>query len=186
MISTVRLALLAAFVALAPAGAAESGAVECGPDKLGVSRVQKVGVQGGLAVGWKTYRETIPLADHEVILTFDDGPDPQTTPKVLEALRDHCVRATFFAIGRNADEFPKLMRREVEEGHNVAFHTYSHPQPTLRYMSDAAARADILKGMIAVERNAYAQDFSKGEPDDLAKLKLHAPFFRFPGFADTA
>jgi peptidoglycan-N-acetylglucosamine deacetylase len=53
-------------------------------------------------------------------------------------------------------------------------------------MSDSVARADILKGMIAVEKNAYGQDFSAGEPSDLSKLKLHAPFFRFPGFADTA
>ncbi|MDE3176521.1 MAG: polysaccharide deacetylase family protein [Pseudomonadota bacterium] len=179
-------ARLALGLALAMLAIPAARAADCGPDKLGVSRVQKVGVQGGLDVGWKTYPDTIPLADHEVILTFDDGPDPKTTPQVLEALRQQCVRATFFAIGRNADDHPKLMRREVEEGHNVAFHTYSHPQPTLRYMSDAAARADILKGVIAVERAAYGADFSKGEPDDLAKLKLHAPFFRFPGFADTA
>ncbi len=163
----------------------DAGAADCGPDKLGTSRVQKVGTEGGLAVGWKTYRETIPLADHEVILTFDDGPDAKTTPAILDALRDQCVRATFFAIGRNADATPALLRREAEEGHNVAFHTYTHPQPTLRYMSEAAARADILKGMIAVERAAYGQDFRDGEPADLDKLKLHAPFFRFPGFADT-
>ena len=80
-----------------------------------------------------------------MILTFDDGPDPTYTPMVLAALADQCVRATFFAIGRKADAPPELMRREVEEGHKVAFHTYTHPQPTLRYMSAAAARADILK-----------------------------------------
>ena len=174
-------AAVIAALAAAPVGAH----ADCGSDKLGTSRVQKVGTEGGLDVGWKTYRETIPLADHEVILTFDDGPDPTYTPKILAALADQCVLATFFAIGAKADDAPKLMRREVEEGHNVAFHTYTHPQPTLRYMSAAAARADILKGMIAVERTAYGADFSNGEPDDLTKLKLHAPFFRFPGFADT-
>jgi peptidoglycan/xylan/chitin deacetylase (PgdA/CDA1 family) len=176
-----------AIVALAVALTVSTGAVaaECGPDKLGVSRVQKVGTHGGLEVGWKSYRETIPLADHEVILTFDDGPDPKYTPMVLDALKDQCVRATFFAIGRNADATPALMRREVAEGHNVAFHTYTHPQPTLRYMSDADARADILKGMIAVERAAYGASYANGSPDDLSQMKLHAPFFRFPGFADT-
>ena len=161
-------------------------AAECGPEALGTSRIEKVGTEGGLEVGWKTYRDTLPLADHEVILTFDDGPDPNTTPLILNALKAQCVRATFFAIGRKADDAPRLMRREVEEGHNVAYHTYSHPQPTLRYMSAAAARADILKGVIAVERAAYGEDFPNGEPDDLSKLKLHAPFFRYPGFADTA
>ncbi len=145
-----------------------------------------MGTEGGLLIGLKTYPAAIPLADHEVILTFDDGPDERTTPLVLKALADQCVRATFFAIGRKLDEQPALARREVEEGHTVASHTYTHPQPTLTFMSELAARADILKGMIAVERDAYGQDFSAGEPTDLGKLKLHAPFFRFPGFADTA
>jgi peptidoglycan/xylan/chitin deacetylase (PgdA/CDA1 family) len=177
---------LAVVFFLVAAGLARASAAECGPDKLGTSRIAEVGTQGGLLVGLKTYPKAIPLADHEVILTFDDGPDQRTTPQVLKALADECVRATFFAIGRNVDALPALARREVEEGHNVAHHTYTHPQPTLRYMADSAARADILKGMITVERVAYGQDFSAGEPKDLAHLKLHAPFFRFPGFADTA
>ncbi len=159
---------------------------DCGLDKLGTSRVVEVGTQGGLQVGLKTYDKTIRLADHEVILTFDDGPDAHFTPEVLRALADECVRATFFAIGGKVDALPDLARREVLEGHTVAYHTYTHPQPTLRYMSEAAARADILKGMIAVERAAYAQDIPQGAPADLGGLKLHAPFFRFPGFADTA
>jgi peptidoglycan-N-acetylglucosamine deacetylase len=158
---------------------------ECGPDKLGTSRIVEVGTEGGLEVGLKTYPQTIPLADHEVILTFDDGPDAKTTPKILDALADQCVRATFFDIGRNAESLPQIARREAVSGHTVAHHTYSHPQPTLRFMSDAAARADILKGMIAVEKAAYGQTFSAGLPNDPSDVKLHAPFFRFPGFADT-
>jgi peptidoglycan/xylan/chitin deacetylase (PgdA/CDA1 family) len=176
----IAVALIALF-----AGAMAAGAETCGPDKLGTSRVVEVGTQGGLEVGLKTYPQTIPLADHEVILTFDDGPAAKTTPEILSALADQCVRATFFEIGRNAEGLPEIARREVLEGHTVAHHTYSHPQPTLRYMSDAAARDDLLKGMIAVEKAAYGQDFSAGEPKDLKDLRLHAPFFRFPGFADT-
>jgi peptidoglycan-N-acetylglucosamine deacetylase len=167
------------------AGVCAAGAETCGPDKLGTSRVVEVGTQGGLQVGLKTYPQTIPLADHEVILSFDDGPAAKTTPEILNALGDQCVRATFFDIGRNAEALPEIARREVLEGHTVAHHTYSHPQPTLRYMSDAVAREDVLKGMIAVEKAAYGQDFGAGEPKDLKDLKLHAPFFRFPGFADT-
>jgi peptidoglycan/xylan/chitin deacetylase (PgdA/CDA1 family) len=178
-----RRAALLLFLLASIGGAAGA---ECGPDKLGTSRIAEVGTQGGLLVGLKTYPQTIPLADHEVILTFDDGPDQRTTPQILSALAAECVRVTFFAIGRNVEALPALARREAEEGHNVAHHTFTHPQPTLRYMSDSVARADILKGMIAVEKNAYGQDFSAGEPSDLSKLKLHAPFFRFPGFADTA
>jgi peptidoglycan-N-acetylglucosamine deacetylase len=176
--------IAAALTALL-AGILAAEAETCGPDKLGTARVAEVGTEGGLEVGLKTYPQTIPLADHEVILTFDDGPAAKTTPEILNALADQCVRATFFDIGRDAEELPEIARREVLDGHTVAHHTYSHPQPTLRSMSDAAARADLLKGMIAVEKAAYGQDFSAGEPKDLKDLKLHAPFFRFPGFADT-
>ena len=167
------------------AGVLAAEAETCGPEKLGTSRVAEVGTQGGLEVGLKTYPQTIPLADHEVILTFDDGPAAKTTPEILKALADECVRATFFDIGRDAEDLPEIARREVIEGHTVAHHTYSHPQPTLHHMSEAAARADLLKGMIAVEKAAYGQDFGAGEPKDLKDLKLHAPFFRFPGFAET-
>jgi len=166
-------------------GAAHAG--DCGPDKLGTSRVVQVGTQGGLEVGLKTYPRAIPLADHEVILTFDDGPAAKTTPEILNALADQCVRATFFDIGRNAEGLPEIARREALDGHTVAHHTWSHPQPTLRYLpgGDPAARADVLRGMIAVEKAAYGQKFPDGEPKDLKDLKLHTPWFRFPGFADT-
>jgi peptidoglycan-N-acetylglucosamine deacetylase len=173
-------ALIALFAAASP-GKAET----CGPGKLGTSRVAEVGAHGGLEVGLKTYPQTIPLADHEVILTFDDGPAAKTTPEILNALAGECVRATFFDIGRDVEGLPEIARREVLDGHTVAHHTWSHPQPTLRYMSEAAARADILRGMIAVEKAAYGQTFPEGEPKDLKDLKLHAPWFRFPGFADT-
>jgi len=166
-------------------GAVPAAAGGCGPDRLGTARIVEVGTRGGLEVGLKTYPRTIPLADHEVILTFDDGPDAASTPKVLKALADECVRATFFVIGRNVEGLPQIARREVADSHTVAHHTWSHPQPTLRFMPEAAARADILKGMIAVEKAAYAQTFPQGDPKDLKDVALHAPFFRFPGFADT-
>jgi peptidoglycan/xylan/chitin deacetylase (PgdA/CDA1 family) len=184
--ASLKISSIALFLPLLlPLLPATAAAAECGPDKLGTSRIVEVGTEGGLAIGFKTYPKEIPLADHEVILTFDDGPEAATTPKVLEALAAECVRVTFFDIGRKVEATPELARREAVEGHNVAHHTYTHPQPTLRYMGDQQARADILRGMIAVERAAYGADFSAGEPKDLSGLKLHAPFFRFPGFADT-
>lgn len=167
------------------AGVSAGRAANCGPEALGTSRIIAVGTQGGLEVGLKTYPQTLSLADHEVILTFDDGPAAKTTPQILAALASECVRATFFEIGRNAERLPQIARREVMEGHTVASHTYSHPQETLRFMSDVAAREEVVKGMIAVEKAAYGQNFGANAPKDLKDLKLHAPFFRFPGFADT-
>jgi peptidoglycan/xylan/chitin deacetylase (PgdA/CDA1 family) len=147
------------------------------PDTLGTSRVMSIGAPNGLEVGLKTYPQTLKLEDHEVILTFDDGPLPETTGKVLDALKAQCVRATFFLIGQNAAANPQFVRRQIRDGHTVAHHTWSHPSITMRGLSDEAARADITKGIAADERAAYGAAATPQTP--------HVPFFRFPGFADT-
>jgi len=165
--------------------ATSAWAAACPPDALGVSRVVQVGTAGGLEVGLKSYPHTIPLDDHEVILTFDDGPDAKNTPLILKALADECVKATFFVIGRNVAGLPDLTRSELAAGHTIAHHTFTHPQPTLRYMAPDVARADILKGMATVEHTLYGVDFPPGQPSDLSQIHLHTPWFRFPGFADT-
>jgi len=165
--------------------ATSAWAAPCSPDALGVSRIAQVGTAGGLEVGLKSYPHAVPLDDHEVILTFDDGPDAKTTPLVLKALADECVKATFFVIGRNVAGLPDLTRSELAAGHTIAHHTFTHPQPTLRYMPPEVARADILKGMATVERTLYGVDFAPGQPSDLGQIHLHTPWFRFPGFADT-
>lgn len=65
-------------------------------------------------------------AFRRVALTFDDGPDPVHTPKVLDVLRDAGIRATFFVVGERAARVPELVRRMVAEGHEIANHTWSH------------------------------------------------------------
>ena len=64
-----------------------------------------------------------------VALTFDDGPDRQYTPQVLDVLAEHGVRATFFVVGRRVRSNPELVRRILAEGHAVGSHTWSHPRP---------------------------------------------------------
>jgi peptidoglycan-N-acetylglucosamine deacetylase len=61
-----------------------------------------------------------------IALTFDDGPDPRTTPPVLDTLREHGVKATFFVVGSQVEENPGLLRRIVREGHTIGNHTYDH------------------------------------------------------------
>ena len=63
----------------------------------------------------------------KVALTFDDGPDPRWTPKILDILKQKNAKATFFVIGRNMEDYPELVTREVAEGHLVGSHTYTHP-----------------------------------------------------------
>ena len=64
--------------------------------------------------------------ERAVCLTFDDGPDPQRTPKLLDLLKCHGLQATFFLIGEKAQAHPELVQRMVEEGHTVGNHTYHH------------------------------------------------------------
>jgi peptidoglycan-N-acetylglucosamine deacetylase len=80
-------------------------------------------------------REAWPC-DGYVALTFDDGPHPETTPWLLEELETHGLRATFFLVGRQVERFPELTRRIAEEGHDLANHTYDHPD--LRQLGDGA------------------------------------------------
>jgi peptidoglycan/xylan/chitin deacetylase (PgdA/CDA1 family) len=136
-----------------------------------------VGVEGGTRLGLKTYPQTLPLGDREVVLTFDDGPLPGPTDRVLEALARECTRATFFLIGRNAARSPGLVRREIAEGHTVGHHSLSHPGVTLRGLGEAAGEREILAGMAAVDQAGWGGLLPDGSP--------HVPFFRFPGFADT-
>jgi peptidoglycan/xylan/chitin deacetylase (PgdA/CDA1 family) len=156
-----------------PSGAAPSSAASCGKDALGTSRVLPVGTQGGLEVGLKTYPRTLALADHEVVLTFDDGPLPATTARLLDVLKAQCVRATFFMIGKMASAAPALAKRVAEEGHTVAYHSFSHP--LLGMIAASRARADIDQGFKAVDEAVF------GSADD----KPRTPFFRYPGFADA-
>ncbi len=161
------------------AGAAAQGSA-CPAAALGVARQIVLGTKGGFAIGLKTYPQSLDLADHEVVLTFDDGPSPTTTPAVLKALGAQCVHATFFLIGRNAAAYPALVRRELAAGHTLGHHTFSHPAQTLRLMQDGAARADIDKGFAADDKAAYGD-----KPSAQAGVSPKVRFFRFPGFADT-
>ena len=64
--------------------------------------------------------------EHEIALTFDDGPDPKWTPMILDILKKYNVKATFFLVGSQAEQYPDLVKRIVDEGHIVGNHTYTH------------------------------------------------------------
>jgi peptidoglycan/xylan/chitin deacetylase (PgdA/CDA1 family) len=87
-----------------------------------------------------------------VALTFDDGPYPVVTPLLLQTLRDARVPATFFLIGRDAEQFPDLARAIAADGHQIADHTLTHPD--LDRMPDAAVVAELRDGAASLERIA--------------------------------
>jgi peptidoglycan-N-acetylglucosamine deacetylase len=144
------------------------------PDALGTARTLAIDAATLPRVGRKHFPQTLPLMPKEVVLTFDDGPEPGTTPRVLDALRHECAQASFFLLGRSALAHPELVRRERAEGHTVAHHSFAHP--LLNRMPMAAAQAEIDHGFAAVDSALYGR--SEGAP--------RTPFFRFPGFASSA
>jgi peptidoglycan/xylan/chitin deacetylase (PgdA/CDA1 family) len=167
-------AVLVAAVLAAPFAPARAAPCPGNADALGTARVLDVDVAATPRVGRKQFPQTLPLAPKEVVLTFDDGPWPATTPRVLDELKAECVRATFFLIGRNALAHPALAQRELAEGHTVAYHSFSHPR--LDRMAGPAAQADIERGFAAVDAALYGK----------APHPPPTAFFRFPYFASTA
>lgn len=88
------------------------------------------------------------VAEHCVYLSFDDGPDPQWTPRILDILAAAGAPAIFFVIGRAARAHPGLLRRVADAGHRIGNHTYRHKHPWM--LSEAAARAEVRDGAAAV------------------------------------
>jgi len=84
-------------------------------------------------------------------LTFDDGPDPVDTPKLLDLLREKGVKATFFVVGKRADQHPEIVRRAWAEGHLVANHTWSH-YSLFCFLMPGRLRAEINRGTESVGR----------------------------------
>ncbi len=143
------------------------------PNTLGTSRVMALDASTTPRVGLKSFPQTLPLADKEVVLTFDDGPNPPTTKRILTALANQCVRATFFVIGQSAAAHPDLVRALAAAGHTIGHHSWSHPN--LGRMSRVAADANIARG-IAADQAALG-----GAADERSR----PGFFRFPFFAST-
>src|SRR5450759_3396770 len=137
---------------------------------LGTTRILRVDAASTPRVGLKNFSQTLPLLDHEVLLTVDDGPWPPTTPKVLAALAQQCVLATFFLIGKPASEHPELVRRIAAEGHTIGHHTWTH-RSLLRIPADQTTE-EIDRGISAVEMALHG----------VATTGPGTPFFRFPGF----
>ena len=79
----------------------------------------------------------------KIALTFDDGPDSEYTPMLLDGLAERNVKATFFVIGKQAEAQPEVMERLVKEGHLIGNHTYNHVD--IQHMTASAAKEEILK-----------------------------------------
>jgi peptidoglycan/xylan/chitin deacetylase (PgdA/CDA1 family) len=137
------------------------------PDGIGTHRVMTIDPAAHPLIGTIQYRDTLPLADKEVVLTFDDGPLPPYTNRVLEILAAECVKANYFIIGRMARGYPELLKRIHAEGHVIGTHSENHPL-AFHKMQLPAVQREIEQGIA-----------STGAA--LAKPDAVAPFFRIPG-----
>lgn len=139
------------------------------PNALGTARVVEVDTTGGPGFGFEHFKMHDFLRPGEIVFTFDDGPWLNTTPAVLKALADHCVKATFFPIGKHATYYPDILKQVVAQGHSVGSHTWSHAN--LSKLGAQEAKDEIEKGFSAVKFALGAQP---------------APFFRFPTLSHPA
>ncbi|MGN6572589.1 MAG: polysaccharide deacetylase family protein [Pseudolabrys sp.] len=137
------------------------------PDAIGTSRTITVDPSVLPQIGTMQYKTSLPLEDHEVVITFDDGPLPPYTNRILDTLAENCVKANYFLVGEMARAFPATVRRIYNAGHVVGTHSLSHPL-TFNRMGDGGIERQVDGGIAAVQA-------ALGDP------KAVAPFFRVPG-----
>jgi cellulose synthase/poly-beta-1,6-N-acetylglucosamine synthase-like glycosyltransferase/peptidoglycan/xylan/chitin deacetylase (PgdA/CDA1 family)/spore germination protein YaaH len=119
-------------------------------------------------------------ADHKIALTFDDGPDPDYTGKILDTLREAKVPATFFVIGLNGERYPDLLRRMIAEGHEIGNHTFTHPNianiPETQFRLELSATQRLFESVISRKsylfRPPYAEDAEPDTPDQVRPLEI--------------
>jgi peptidoglycan/xylan/chitin deacetylase (PgdA/CDA1 family) len=162
---------LSALVATAAGGACPGD-----PAAPATPRAVAVPEKGGVALGLVNYRERAALGDHELALTFDDGPDDEHTLQVLDILDRHCIRATFFLVGQEVDAAPDIARAIARRGHVIGAHSQTHPEDLSQLPMDVAER-EIDQSFAAITR-ALASE----APETRAR---QARFFRFPELKDS-
>jgi peptidoglycan/xylan/chitin deacetylase (PgdA/CDA1 family) len=150
-----------------PQQAAQPARAACNnPNALGVARTVEIDTTGGPGFGFEHFKELDFLRDHEVVLTFDDGPWPNNTPAVLKALADECTTGIFFPIGLHSTYEPEILKKVYAAGHTIGSHTWSHANLNNKKFTEQQKKDEIEKGFSAV----------KWALGGIAP----SPFFRFP------
>jgi peptidoglycan/xylan/chitin deacetylase (PgdA/CDA1 family) len=157
-----RAALSAAMAVLAAGTAWAAGDPACPAGTLGVSRTIEVDTAGGPWFGAPNGDPNF-LQPKEVVLTFDDGPSPANTRKILAALAKECTKATFFVVGEMVAVHPEVVKEVAEQGHTIGVHTWSHPNLARLPLDD-----------VKREVEATFDAAQKASPVPVA------PFFRYP------
>ena len=139
------------------------------PDAIGTSRTITVDPAALPRIGTMQYHASLPLKDHEVVLTFDDGPLPPYTEHVLATLKANCAKATFFLVGQMAHVYPWVVREIYNDGHTIGTHSQHHPF-AFNAMGLPRITSEVDTGIASVTKA-------------VGDARAVAPFFRIPGLA---
>jgi peptidoglycan/xylan/chitin deacetylase (PgdA/CDA1 family) len=150
-------------------GVVPATACPADPAAIGTSRTITVDPAALPRIGSMQYKHSLPLADHEVVITFDDGPLPTYTNRILDTLAANCVKATYFLVGQMARAYPDTVRRIYNAGHTIGTHSQHHPF-SFGEMGLPKIESEVDNGIASVQA-------ALGDP------RAVAPFFRIPGLA---
>src|SRR5215471_10670268 len=164
--------IVALSVCIVAGGCISASAQTCpgNSEALGTSRVLTINPGEFTLLGTIQYKQTLPLKDHEVVITFDDGPLPPYTDIILDTLASQCVKATYFLVGQMARAYPSVVRRIYNEGHTIGTHSEHHPN--FQRLSMRRVEREVDGGINSV--TAALDD-----------AKALSPFFRIPYLGRT-
>lgn len=135
---------------------------------------------GSFQIKWNYHFQSLnhnyKTSANYVSITFDDGPNPEFTPKVLALLEDFNAKATFFLIGKNAEKYPEIIRQIIAEGHTIGNHSYSHSKNFGFFSSEKVAAElrqtnSILKKITGKELKLFRPPFGVTNPNIKKALK---------------
>ncbi|MFE1261583.1 polysaccharide deacetylase family protein [Streptomyces albogriseolus] len=134
-------------------------------DPAPTTEVPKEILEGGPVIDARSGKAaTLSVPDRRLVLTFDDGPDPTWTPKVLDVLKKHDAHAVFFVTGTMASRYPDLVQRMVDEGHELGLHTFNHPdlslQSTKRIDWELSQNQLALTGAAGIRTSLFRPPYS--------------------------
>jgi peptidoglycan/xylan/chitin deacetylase (PgdA/CDA1 family) len=134
-------------------------------------------VYGVYQIRWNYFLDSVNRANgNDLVITFDDGPDPEITPRILTVLSENRIKANFFLIGKRAASYPDLVRRIVEEGHEIGNHSFSHSYDLgffteRRLQDDLDQCSDVLSRILARKVLFFRPPFGVTNPRYARVLK---------------
>ena len=125
---------------------------------------------------FKSFHANKDCTENQVAITFDDGPHPKFTPKVLALLNQYGAKATFFCIGKNAEEFPEILKEIIADGHTIGNHTYTHSNTfgffsTKKVIVELRKTITVVKAISGKEINLYRPAFGVTNPNIKRAIK---------------